>query len=952
MTIAAGKTPYHTYFPGSAMSPEAIPFEYLDGADISVSVVDGATLIEGVDYQLGGDGRTGTGTITALIDAGSDEWELWSDTPTQQQIDLAESRKVPLPQYERELDRAAIRTRENAFNIDRAPKVPRGESIANLPALAQRKGSLLGAAAAIAYAAYDVDGNPTVDTPDNFATPAAAEADRASEKADQSQSARDAAIAYLNPYADQAVGEAATSEGEPFSFIDGNDQVALAVRTAGGSTLLPSYFDAGKVAGAGKTIATRTALKALTSAADKARPLQLTESGREGLFVWDSSDLSTEVALDTQEGVYVAPDSDATGASGAWVRQFSSDLKIQWFGAVGDGSTNDRTAIEAGIAFASSYRFPLRFAGKTYAVTGASGIAIPSNTRIYGVEGETVIAFTGTLSDTRFIQINSDPAKCPTLTEAAASYSGYDYAALNDQGAGLSYVTCVTAADAGDYDAGDFVFVACGIDPIDANDTLWRYQQVFKVTGSDAGTGKVWLDGVVTVAVSADGFADSAGANLAAAWANSTSYSSGDYALSNNAGSGSGTAVWRATSAGTSSGTGPANDTGVSWVKVTTEQEGLEGTRDTRPIIFKVPAEDAVENVYIQGIRIANRSAQLAVKAFEVKSALNVTLTDTEIDRGDIQIGYAANEATRRMKVIRGKFTVSQSATGGQRGRAFSAYGAKEVLFDQCDFQCGLNGYQGGFIEGFADVTISNSVITSGYYSSGAATSKFVQSGPGSIALLNNKILGFGTPLRLQVDLTGFPTGTTLGRNMAKGNLFQMAAQNFRGGNNDRIIQFWPGNSFEILSNSGDVEASIDLSDAEIVMASATFTPVNSGAGVITDFSVVGPRGDMYPAYGPAVFLGCQVYWASAPASQTFNARPEALEADGGARLLGASTSTNNQVEVSDTAPFNEKFDFDGTTIRTIGRNERARFKYFSSSGAASGTITVNIVLLKQREKA
>ncbi|MEO9625859.1 MAG: hypothetical protein ABJF09_00460 [Qipengyuania citrea] len=127
MTIAAGKTPYHTYFPGSAMSSEAIPFEYLDGADISVSIVGGAALVEGVHYQLGGDGRTGAGTITALIDAGSAEWELWSETPTQQQINLAESRKVPLPQYERELDRAAIRTREITFNIDRAPKVPRGE---------------------------------------------------------------------------------------------------------------------------------------------------------------------------------------------------------------------------------------------------------------------------------------------------------------------------------------------------------------------------------------------------------------------------------------------------------------------------------------------------------------------------------------------------------------------------------------------------------------------------------------------------------------------------------------------------------------------------------------------------------------------------------------------------------------------------------------------------------
>lgn len=108
------------------------------------------------------------------------------------------------------------------------------------------------------------------------------------------------------------------------------------------------------VAGAGKTIATRTAMKALTSAADKARPLQLLEGvpsmrGRMGAFVWNDGDLSDEVGWDTQEGVYIAPDSDATGASGAWVRQFSGLLNVCWFGATGDGSTDDTTAIQVTI---------------------------------------------------------------------------------------------------------------------------------------------------------------------------------------------------------------------------------------------------------------------------------------------------------------------------------------------------------------------------------------------------------------------------------------------------------------------------------------------------------------------------------------------------------------------------------------------------------------------------
>lgn len=84
-----------------------------------------------------------------------------------------------------------------------------------------------------------------------------AEADRAETEKLGSESARDAAIAYLNPYADQAAGEAATNEGELFSYLDGNDEVALAKRTAGGSTLLPAYFGSSKVGFGETTVSAR-----------------------------------------------------------------------------------------------------------------------------------------------------------------------------------------------------------------------------------------------------------------------------------------------------------------------------------------------------------------------------------------------------------------------------------------------------------------------------------------------------------------------------------------------------------------------------------------------------------------------------------------------------------------------------------------------------------------------
>jgi hypothetical protein len=73
------------------------------------------------------------------------------------------------------------------------------------------------------------------------------------------------------------------------------------------------------------------------------------QTGRSGIFKWDSSDLSTEVALDTANGIYKAPNEDTTGASGAWVRDHHKDVSLDWFGGLADDTgssgTDNRNAI-------------------------------------------------------------------------------------------------------------------------------------------------------------------------------------------------------------------------------------------------------------------------------------------------------------------------------------------------------------------------------------------------------------------------------------------------------------------------------------------------------------------------------------------------------------------------------------------------------------------------------
>lgn len=99
---------------------------------------------------------------------------------------------------------------------------------------------------------------------------------------------------------------------------------------------------------------TLTNLKAETNITN-GRAIFLTDSNRGGEFVFSNADLSTEVTADTQNGIYVPPNSDATGASGAWVRRYSGALQAGWFGfsASATGATNT-TALSAALSMSET----------------------------------------------------------------------------------------------------------------------------------------------------------------------------------------------------------------------------------------------------------------------------------------------------------------------------------------------------------------------------------------------------------------------------------------------------------------------------------------------------------------------------------------------------------------------------------------------------------------------
>ena len=74
----------------------------------------------------------------------------------------------------------------------------------------------------------------------------------------------------------------------------------------------------------------------------------VTDPVRGGTFVWNGSNLSAQVISDPGQGITVAPTTAATGASGAWVRQYKGAVDWTWWGAVPDGVVTDPFGLHGG----------------------------------------------------------------------------------------------------------------------------------------------------------------------------------------------------------------------------------------------------------------------------------------------------------------------------------------------------------------------------------------------------------------------------------------------------------------------------------------------------------------------------------------------------------------------------------------------------------------------------
>ncbi|KCZ47782.1 hypothetical protein [Hyphomonas sp. CY54-11-8] len=213
-----------------------------------------------------------------------------------------------------------------------------------------------------------------------------------------------------------------------------------------------------------RTVATYSALKAITGqqSGDEVAVLGRTTAGDggNGHFRWATGDQSTNVTNDASSGIYVPPDSDTDGSSGCWVRQTDGSRRFNglWFGAVGDGATDNATVMNNMVAFIDAFSVD---GGELYFPAGTYQIASEVTLDVIGFrltgdglisDGDiatsalTIFEGTGTTAPVfrikvdRFhlngFMVSSDATRYAATKVTASNYSGLSLT-RNDQNFGI-----------------------------------------------------------------------------------------------------------------------------------------------------------------------------------------------------------------------------------------------------------------------------------------------------------------------------------------------------------------------------------------------------------------------------------------------------------------------------------------------------------------------------------
>ena len=450
MTVASETNKSGPYNGNDSTTVFAYSFRVLNEAHLTVIKTVTATGVETVQtltthYTVASVGSA-TGSITMLTaPATGTTITIIRDAPFKQEVDFENQGAFFAEVVEEAFDLLTMQTQQLKEEVDRSVKVAASSSTDPATLIASLEASEVAATASAAAAAADVvlthadvvlthadvvltaadvvtaaasaSGAQTAETNAETAETNAELAETHAETAETNAAASAAAAAASALAASGSASTATTKAGEASTSAtnaqtaETNAELAevnaeTAETNAAASAVAAAASAAAAAAG---KVSTRTLLKALDTTS--VTVAYLTESGREGRFVWRTGDYAARVTADPGEGVFIKADAIATTA-GAWVRvEATKEVRPKWCGALADGSTNDYTAIDRAFDLAVLLAVPLGFTAGTYSY-GTTLDFTSEGIRIRA-EGAVVLQFTGT-------------GKCVIFDAGAGSTNYYD----------------------------------------------------------------------------------------------------------------------------------------------------------------------------------------------------------------------------------------------------------------------------------------------------------------------------------------------------------------------------------------------------------------------------------------------------------------------------------------------------------------------------------------------
>ena len=358
MTVA-DNTSRNQYTATSGQTVFAYTFEIVD-KDHIVVLQNGTALSEGTDYTVSNVGNDNGGNITLTSGATADDiMTLYRDMPYSRDQNYTNSGDFLASEVNNDFDNLwlAGEQTERSFSQSIRKPITDADSISmELHEASSRSDTLMG---------FNTDGSVTVSQSDLLNVTASAAEINILDCATLTTEELNVLDGITATTDELNILDGVTADATELNILDGATLTTTELNYVDGVTSpIQAQLDGKQDIGGGEEGLLLAALKARTGFSNGSIAFVSGRTdindGYQGLFTFDASDWSTDdlFTADTQNAVFVPPNSDTTGASGAWVRQWDSqELLIQWFGAIGDtamdGSvgTDDTVALQAAATF-------------------------------------------------------------------------------------------------------------------------------------------------------------------------------------------------------------------------------------------------------------------------------------------------------------------------------------------------------------------------------------------------------------------------------------------------------------------------------------------------------------------------------------------------------------------------------------------------------------------------